>query len=342
MTDLDAATVGERLGLGEPHARWLQALEAVGPPPWPVRLPPAEAAAALLRRLTVAEADAADVTSSLPSAAAQPELWWLLERSHHWMTRHMGDHDAALDWPPLPPHLGAQGRLFLVYLFLAVFDDVRAWHREHQVPEAASWGTFSGLGRAMAIHRELHGVAGVFAHGWMTLPFRACLYELGRLQYTPFRIATGHAGPSDWYGEETARRLGPGFRPGDSTVGIHIPASGPLTPESVDRSLRWARELFSRPLPFGPCRIAICGSWLLDEQWAEYLPPTSNIVQFQRRFTMLPGAGDADASIFRHVLRRPPTDNLDELPRRTTLERAIVEHWRKGRHWRSRTGWLEL
>jgi hypothetical protein len=33
---------------------------------------------------------------------------------------------------------------------------------------------------------------------------------------------------------------------------------------------------------------------------------------------------------------------LNALPQRTTLERAVVEHLCRGRHWRMRTGWLQL
>ncbi len=38
----------------------------------------------------------------------------------------------------------------------------------------------------------------------------------------------------------------------------------------------------------------------------------------------------------------PAPDSLDELTRHTTLERAVVQHLRGGRHWQTRTGWLAL
>lgn len=339
---MNAGDVCERLGLEETYRAWLEGLEAIGPPPSPLRLPERSEALALLRRFQVAERDAADVADTLPTEERDPEIWWILERTCHRLLRHMGACDTALDWPALPAALGAQARLFNVYAFLGVVQDVMRWHLLHDVPEAVSRETFCSLGRSMAIHRRRNGNSGVFEQNWMTLPFRACLFELGRLQYTPFHIRTGPGGPRFWYDPEAAARLGPGFRQGDATVGIHIPASGPLTPESCDESLRRARELFSRPRPFGPCRIAICGSWLLDDQLAEYLPPTSNIVRFQRRFTMLPGAGDGDGSVFNFVFHRSAPESLDELPQRTTLERAVVSHLRSGRHWQTRTGWLEL
>ncbi|MBI3971100.1 MAG: hypothetical protein HY332_07400, partial [Chloroflexi bacterium] len=38
----------------------------------------------------------------------------------------------------------------------------------------------------------------------------------------------------------------------------------------------------------------------------------------------------------------PALDRLDALPRRTTLERAIVRHLKAGRHWHGGAGWLRL
>ena len=341
MNTLDQVTVQEALGLGETHASWLGAIESGGAPSVPLRLPSPHAAAALLMRLGVDARDAEEVAGTLPSAQGQPALWWLLERSVHLMRQHMGEPEVNTHWPPLPPSLGAQGRLFLAYLFLAVFEDVRRWHAAHGVDDAISWETLSSLGRAMRIHRARQGEGGVFEHGWMTLPFRACLYEVGRLQYTPFRVTEQWL--RRWADPATAEPSVPGVAPGDPAVGIHIPASGPLTPASVTASLLRARALFAKPTPWGPCRIAVCGSWLLDEQLAAYLPPSANIIRFQQRFTMLPGAGNGDGSVFTFVFRRQgPPASLDDLPQRTALERAIVAHLRAGGHWRTRTGWLAL
>jgi hypothetical protein len=64
-------------------------------------------------------------------------------------------------------------------------------------------------------------------------------------------------------------------------------------------------------------------------------------MQFQRRFQLVGEGHDGDADILRFVFHRI-APNVDDLPQRTTLERAIVTHLRAGKHWRSRTGWLNL
>jgi hypothetical protein len=334
----EADEIARALTLGAAHRPWLERL-AAEPVDGPVQLPAPAAAAAALGQLGVDAIDAQEVAASLPGLAAQPALGWLLARAAQQLRRHMGAVEVDLPWPPLPATLGPHGRFFLVYLFLAVLPDVRRWHAAHGVADQDSWETLRSLGRAMRIHRARCGTGGVFEPAWMTLPFRACLYELGRLQYTPFRLT-----------EERTRRWGglqaiplPGLRLGDPAVGIHIPAAGPLRPEEVDASLARARAFFGRPEPWGPCRLAVCGSWLLDPQLAAYLPAEANIIRFQRRFTLLPGGGDGDGSIFNFVFHlQGPPPALDSLPQRTTLERAAVAHLRRGLHWQTRTGWLPL
>jgi hypothetical protein len=122
---------------------------------------------------------------------------------------------------------------------------------------------------------------------------------------------------------------------------VHIPEARPLDPEGCDDSFAQARSFFPRYFPEHGFRVATCTSWLLDDQLAQYLLPSSNIVRFQRRFHLLPGAVDGDQDIFWFVYHRGPAA-IDSLDPRSTLERAIVAHVRSGQHWRVRTGWLEL
>jgi hypothetical protein len=73
----------------------------------------------------------------------------------------------------------------------------------------------------------------------------------------------------------------------------------------------------------------------------EYLPADSNIVRFQRRFQLEPYEEpeglDADVEVLRFAFRTLTTP-LDQLPCRTVLPRAIVDHLRAGRHWYWRRG----
>jgi hypothetical protein len=178
----------------------------------------------------------------------------------------------------------------------------------------------------------MYGEGGLSTQNWMTLHFRGALYALGRLQFNRSRVRQDTAAIAAAGGQ---------FRQGDPALGIHIPESGPLSPDACDGSFRWARDFFTRHFPEDRPAVAMCNSWLLDDQLATYLAADTNIVRFQRRFHMLPGGHPADESVISFVFRMKPA-SLDDLPQRTTLERAIVSHLRAGGHWQSRSGWVEL
>jgi hypothetical protein len=108
MPQLDATTVGERLGLGDDHRVWLAGLEAIGPPaPSPV-LPNPSNVFLLFERLGIIGADAADLTRSWPSPDRTPELLWLLERCHRCI---VADWAEPRSWHRGPPFHGTSVRL---------------------------------------------------------------------------------------------------------------------------------------------------------------------------------------------------------------------------------------
>jgi GNAT-like C-terminal domain/N-acyltransferase N-terminal domain len=333
MPQLDTATVRRRLGLGDDHRAWLQELAAAGPPTPPPTLPRASDVPSLLERLGIAGSDAAELTGAWPSPERTPEVWWLLERCHRCIVRDLGGTSPLDQWPPLPRSLGALGRFFYAYVLLAAIPDTRRWHRQRDIPDDVSWATLADLGRHLAIRRRIHGEGGLDTPTWLRSHFRGALYQLGRLQFCRSQIP---------YQPATLERLGVRFRHGDPALELHIPEAGPLTPDACDHSLRWARDFFARHFPAERYQVAICTSWLLDDQLAAYLGPEANIVRFQRRFRLLPGSvGDGDDDVLMFVFRRA-APALHELPQRTSLERAIVGHLRAGYHWRIRAGWLDL
>ena len=250
----------------------------------------------LLDRLGFADDDARELIAAGPT----DEQRQMIERRRMKLVARMGSSD-WFECSPFDPN----APWLKVWTFLAALPDVRAYHCVRCVPDDVSWATLVDLGRHTAIDRVLHGSAGLRNAAWLSLHFRGGIYELGRLQ----------------------------FRAGEE-LDVHIPASGPLSPEACDAS-------FAQAAAFFDARAAVCTSWLLDPALADYLPPGSNTVRFQRRFELRVAGRVADADVLRFVFQRFEAD-LDELPQRTTLERAVVAHLRAGRHWRSPTGRLRL
>ncbi|MGD0592553.1 MAG: acyltransferase domain-containing protein [Acidimicrobiales bacterium] len=348
MSGGTGASIAKALGFGPWATRWAEGLDGVGEPPGEVSLPPPQEARELLGRLGVTGADAADVVSTLPSAATSPEWWWLLERSCHRLTQAMGrpaePHGGWPSWVGGEDECPLERRCFMAHVFLATMPRTMAWHRSRGISEDISWASMADLARHMAVHRQMYSATGVDAPWWLTMCLRAEMFDLGRLQFNWLHLGVGDESPP-WYPAEEAERRGVGFRYGDACVGVHIPESGPMTPAACDDSFERAKGFFAEffPLRDQRRRLATCWSWLLDDQLADWLSAESNIMRFQRRFELVPGSVEDDEEMLRFVFRVPePLACLDSLPQRTALERAAVAHLRAGGHWRLRSGWVDL
>jgi hypothetical protein len=320
----DAEVVRRWLDWPPDEIHRLRALDAPGEHR-PFELPPPDEAAEILRNLDVPPAAAAEVVAAMPSRQRDPEAWWILERCYWAVVGR--DETRRPPWPAPWVTDEAFTRYFHLYVFIAAVRDVLAMHAARGIPEDITWATLGDVGLQVAHHHARHdGVYGFDGAFWMFNHFRGDLFQIGRLQYE-LGAATFDGGV---------------FTRGDPILHLHIPAIGPLTPESCDASQDEARAFFAKHFPETSYRFGICESWLLDEQLTEILPASSNIVSFQRRFTHDPDwSSPGDDDTIRFTFGRLPKD-LGELPQDTTLQRGIVRMIREGKHWRIRRGWLEV
>jgi hypothetical protein len=317
---------------------WLTELAALGPAPDGIPVPGAGEARELMAELGFAPADAREVLAAPPDPDAAPALWWLLQREYHQLLAGMDSTLTTPPWRQLPASFGAAGAHLYSWLFLAALPAARANHARRGVPDGVSRATLGDFARQADLCRRLYGHGGVAAPNWLALHFRGTLFELGRLQIQRSLVPRDKALP-----------IVPDAAADVPMLDLHIPESGPLAPDLVDGSLDAARAFFPRHFPHERYELAVCTSWLLDDQLAGYLPETSNIVAFQRRFRLTPPepGNEDDRSVVEFVFRRPREHPLGEaelaaLPQDTTLRRAIVSHLRAGGHWRWRTGWFRL
>jgi hypothetical protein len=283
-------------------------------------LPAKADARAILGRLAVRPDDADEILAGWPgpdSPLWTAELRWLLDRSIALVGADLGGHGWLTPGPELPRDRGPAWRHLYVYAYLALVGLVRGYHRDHGIDDAVSWTTLADLGRNLAVDRRMNREGWPVMRSWLTLHARGGVYELGRLQH----------------------------QRGGTAISLHIPEAGPMTPEAVEASLDEARAFFPRHFPDEHYTAFSCGSWLLDPQLLKYLPEDSNIVRFQRRFELEPYAEpdgiDCDVEVLRFVFRTLTTP-LDQLPRRTVLQRAVVDHLEAGGHWRWRSGRFPL
>ena len=134
------------------------------------------------------------------------------------------------------------------------------WHRGMGVSYEITRATLADVGRNIAIHRKAHAAFGLETWDWLIPHYTGMLFALGRLNYML---------------HPTKESVGGAMSPGDWVPGIHIPESGPLTPEAVDASLVQAKAFFGAHFPDKPIAVAACVTWLLDPYLVRQMPATS-------------------------------------------------------------------
>lgn len=109
---------------------------------------------------------------------------------------------------------------------------------------------------------------------------------------------------------------------GDKAIGLHIPASGPLTPEAVQDSLERIRAFVKKYYPEHAGCHFICSSWLVNPKVRSLAGEESNIAKFNKRFLPLT-CKSMGTSIFSCVFHTDPSTPLEELPEATSLHRNL-------------------
>ena len=212
--------------------------------------------------------------------------------------------------------------------YLETLPDIRRYHQELGVSDEISWATLADLGQQLKVNRRTHGTFGLETHWWVTTYWTGALYALGRLQFLIHPVPDAHPVP--------------GVEPGEWVLGVHLPETGPLTPESVDDSIDQARAFFAEHFPQHPVKTLTLGSWLIDPYLLDHLPQDSNMVRFGRRFTPYGEPRDSQDSAIFFTFRSHDLGKLDEFPQDTALQRLIVERIKAGGTWQTAHGYLRL
>ncbi|HYI24500.1 MAG TPA: acyltransferase domain-containing protein [Thermomicrobiales bacterium] len=322
------------LSQDESSRAWLDHLDEIGPSPVPITLPSSDHAALDFLDLSVPHDDIDTLIWFLPDPGRTPGVWWLLDRAAHSVSRTVGQVPPPPWFPALPRELGEFRRYFYFYVLLAVRPLTLEYHRKLGIPPDISRHTLTDLGRKFTVHRKNHGTGGIDTPAWLTHHLRGQLYQLGRLQFE--RV---HAWDKL---RDGMRAAGCCLAEDEVLLSVHITDfSGPLSPAACDASFDRARSFFAQVFPETPARYAICSSWMLDPQLAEYLKPSANVIQFQNRFTPAYRPDPGNRGILQFVFGMLDAE-IDDLPQTTSLERAVVGHLKAGRSWRGGVGWLML
>ena len=319
MDKIDPHTVGHHLNLSADLIAWLGRPRSSS-----VDLPLPNDAEATSRfaGLEIPPDMWREILRNRPSRTTNPAVHWLAQRACADVVDDMGSGENFVGWPALPQE--GEGMLRHVYIWAMVtaLPSTRRFHQARGISDEISWRALSTLGTAVRESATVYGKSGLLFGLWVPpLAFRGVHYALGRLAFDI-------AGKSD------------GANPDVVELFVHVPGGAKLDPTECDRSFVMARKFMRTHFP--ECRVdrLVCRSWLLDPQLANYLPATSNIVRFQRRFELAPNMDVevADHDLLEYVFRRQCTGDIDEvaldqLPQETRLQRAYVDHLRRGKHW---------
>ncbi len=113
--------------------------------------------------------------------------------------------------------------------------------------------------------------------------------------------------------------------PGEDILSVHIPKGTDLSAESCARTYREARDFFARHYPDKAFKAFYCRSWLMDPDLEKLLSPGSRIASFQRFYARYPfPSNGGEVFVFVHPT---PFNDYNELPERTTLERALKQRY---------------
>lgn len=312
------------------------------------RLQPASTLLPNSRTLEVPQDQMAGLLSAADTVRRSPDLSSWVGSATEMLTGAMGLRSFTGAMPALPDSPPEVAAYLPVLAFLATLPYTRAFHASRGISDEISQATLADLGRAMTNNLRRYGQPGLGHRltGWMTLHFTGAIYQLGRLQFervdlesTLERALAGSIGAA-------------GFpsRAGESALSLHIAARlGPMSADACAESFAMARKFFAKHFPEEKPSVCVCISWLLDEQLAEYLPVESNIMGFQRHFKLWEREEspaerrateiDSDREIRLMVFEDPRRPD-EKQPRRSRLERAILDHNAAGRHWHTGRGWM--
>lgn len=113
-------------------------------------------------------------------------------------------------------------------------------------------------------------------------------------------------------------------REGEKVLSVHIPSDSVMTREALDSSYKQAAE-FYKDYDY---KYMYCDTWLLAPPLKELLPKESRILNFMADYDIKSTNPDADDFMGWVFVKKYP--DLESLPEKTSLQRAVKKHLMAG------------
>lgn len=240
----------------------------------------------------------------------------LFSQEHSW--------DELFSWPAIKN----MPLFYLVVLMQQAVYCIEYW-KEKGISDDILLATFNDIPLWLNRHKNEFGCYGIIGVAWLQNHFSCGILRIGRLQFMP----------STFYWEHIQKECG--LLVDDPVLDIHIPGDGPLSEAPVRASIAEAKNVFKNIHPDVVYKAFTCRSWLFDTQLNEYLSESSNIIRFQKMFDLYDDPNTNSEDIIAMVLGEPYRHRPLDFTPSNSLERAIVEHIKKGGRWGTALGILK-
>lgn len=204
----------------------------------------------------------------------------------------------------------------LHFIFLINCTDILLanYKREH-IDEQIFWDTMDDFRCKLIECYDVKGVWGTFVGWWYADFLKMKIFALGRFQYEE-KVFEGNI----------YKKNGIVLNKGDVVYNFHIPSSG----KAFDKSARITS--YRKAYDFFGCKekgenlVLVCNSWLLYKEHDKILPQNSKILDFMQDFDIVEST---DKEIFDdswRVFGKYHTMPVEQLPRDSSLRKAVAEH----------------
>lgn len=192
--------------------------------------------------------------------------------------------------------------------------EAKGKYRQLGLSDEIYYHTMGCFSRFVGEHLESYGRYG-FDRGFWTVRQVSCrLFRIGELEYELIR------------------------QDGRPVISLHIPTDVQLRVPLLRQSWEQAREVLSRAFPEYADAPMYCSSWLLSPALHELLPPGSNILAFQRSFSITP-LPTPSTGVILWVFKNPKLPP-EQYPENTTLQRNLKAHLLAGKPFPNARGFL--
>ncbi len=195
-------------------------------------------------------------------------------------------------------------------------------YKKNGLSEEIYWQTADDLRCKLLECIDLYGVDGTFVPDWFEGFFTLNRLALGRFQYQKslFEVKGGYVTKSGYKIEENTPALS-----------FHIPSSGvslsdEIRLDSYKKAYEFYKDSFQGPM------VLVCHSWLLHPEYKMLLPESSNLVKFMNDFEVTHFENTEKFDDDWRVFGKDKDLPIDQLPEKTSLQRACKQMLKNGCH----------